>query len=272
MDDMRKSLSKLKKDFKHRVGGKKHALGRAEADTAGEEVSSSASLLRPGPRIAVSGHDGEGARINADVSQVYSRDPSPHPEFVPADEGRLDGPQRKEADVNEKESNQKDLRLDLDVEVVAGSGSSHEAEQASSPPPVAPISPKQEPDSTWMLSPQALCLTIPLDAGTPVICDHPPQEVLPDNSPEPGASVNEKKSGWKSTAFATTKLLLRGVRDSADAFGPLKSVAGGLCFILENCEVWSLPTYVINVLIGTAANEGKRANNRIVGTPGEGAC
>jgi hypothetical protein len=29
------------------------------------------------------------------------------------------------------------------------------------------------------------------------------------------------------------------VRDAADAFGPLKSVAGGLCFILENCEVRS---------------------------------
>ena len=27
------------------------------------------------------------------------------------------------------------------------------------------------------------------------------------------------------------------MRDTADAFGPLKSVAGGLCFILENCEV-----------------------------------
>ena len=32
--------------------------------------------------------------------------------------------------------------------------------------------------------------------------------------------------------------MLRGVRDTADAFGPLKSVAGGLCFILENCEVY----------------------------------
>ena len=53
---------------------------------------------------------------------------------------------------------------------------------------------------------------------------------------ESGSTVN-KKSDWKSTAFATAKLLLRGVRDSADAFGPLKSVVGGLCFILENCEV-----------------------------------
>ena len=27
------------------------------------------------------------------------------------------------------------------------------------------------------------------------------------------------------------------MRDSADAFGPLKSVANGLCFVLENYEV-----------------------------------
>ena len=51
------------------------------------------------------------------------------------------------------------------------------------------------------------------------------------------AAAEEHKSNWKSTASASAKLLLCGVRDSADAFGPLKSVAGGLCFILENCEV-----------------------------------
>ena len=42
---------------------------------------------------------------------------------------------------------------------------------------------------------------------------------------------------WKSTISATAKLLLCTVRDSADAFPPLKSVVGGLCFILENYEV-----------------------------------
>ena len=60
-----------------------------------------------------------------------------------------------------------------------------------------------------------------------------------DKSVGPSAAPNENKSDRKSTASASAKLLLRGVRDSADAFGPLKSVAGGLCFILENCEVWS---------------------------------
>ena len=59
----------------------------------------------------------------------------------------------------------------------------------------------------------------------------------PDENAELSTTANEKKSSWKPTAFATAKLLLLGVRDSADAFGPLKSVAGGLCFILENFEV-----------------------------------
>ena len=56
------------------------------------------------------------------------------------------------------------------------------------------------------------------------------------------AATVEKRPGWKSTASSSAKLVLRGVRDSADAFGPLKSVAGGLCFILENCEVGCLPS------------------------------
>ena len=64
------------------------------------------------------------------------------------------------------------------------------------------------------------------------------QEVIHiDKGVEPGVTAEQKKSGWKSTALATAKLLLRGVGNSADAFPPLKSVAGGLCFILENCEV-----------------------------------
>jgi hypothetical protein len=58
-----------------------------------------------------------------------------------------------------------------------------------------------------------------------------------DKSVGPSAAPDENKSDWKSTASASAKLVLRGVRDSADAFGPLKAVAGGLCFILENCEV-----------------------------------
>ena len=52
-----------------------------------------------------------------------------------------------------------------------------------------------------------------------------------------GAAKKEKRPDWKATASSSARLILCGVRDSADAFGPLKSVAGGLYFILDNCEV-----------------------------------
>ena len=58
-----------------------------------------------------------------------------------------------------------------------------------------------------------------------------------DERVERGAAVDENGSEWKATVSASAKLLLRGVGDSADTFGPLKLVAGGLCFILENYEV-----------------------------------
>jgi len=60
----------------------------------------------------------------------------------------------------------------------------------------------------------------------------------PNNTVQP-STINEAKSNLKSLASSTAKVFLRGVKESADAFPPLKSVAGGLCFILDNCEVWS---------------------------------
>ena len=71
------------------------------------------------------------------------------------------------------------------------------------------------------------------------VLDHVPEDFLPSESTELSTTVNKNKLRWKSTAAATTKMLLRGVMDSADAFGPLKSVAGGLSSILDNVEVWS---------------------------------
>ena len=81
-----------------------------------------------------------------------------------------------------------------------------------------------------------------MKTDTTGVPDHEPKDVPSDEKAEPGTTADKKESNWKPTAASTTKLLLRGVRDSADAFGPLKSVAGGLYFILENCEVWSAST------------------------------
>ena len=71
----------------------------------------------------------------------------------------------------------------------------------------------------------------------------------------------EKRPDWKSTASSSAKLVLRGVRDSADAFGPLKSIAGGLCFILENYEVWCLPSWAIGKTDVSAENKGKQTGD-----------
>ena len=83
--------------------------------------------------------------------------------------------------------------------------------------------------------------------GIPTVPDRVPA-TLHGESGEPSDAAGETKSNWGSTASATAKLLLRGVRESADAFGPLKSVAGGLCFIVENFEVWSPPACTVRRL------------------------
>ena len=64
-----------------------------------------------------------------------------------------------------------------------------------------------------------------------------PAQVDPSPNKSEPSTGDKNKSNWRSTASAAAGVFLRGVRDSADTFGPLKSVAGGLCFILENCEV-----------------------------------
>jgi len=52
-------------------------------------------------------------------------------------------------------------------------------------------------------------------------------------------SLQSDNSDLKSTTSSAAKLFLRTVKEASDAFPPLKSVAGGLCAILDNCEVQS---------------------------------
>ena len=92
-----------------------------------------------------------------------------------------------------------------------------------------------------------------------------------DESVGTGAAEEESESDWTTTASASAKLLLRGVSSSSDAFGPLKSVAGGLCFILENCEVRLHPSTLFATLIGPAAYKSEQGSDRIVGTESQDA-
>ena len=269
MGDIRKSFSNLKKDLKYRLSlGKNGVPGGAGTNAADERGSSPASLLRTDSRVSASSHNEERSRISTDISQARSRDPSP----MPTDKGRRDDPQKKEADVDERQGGQRRSRPGPDAEVTTLSGPSLAGKRARFPLPIPSVPHKQEADGRWTPSPQPLCLITPLHNADASAVPDRIRKGLPDENAQPNAAASVKKSSRESTASAAAKFLLRGVRDSVDAFGPLKSVAGGLCSILENCEVWaSLHVHRQNSH-RFPANEGERANNRIIGTPDEGAC
>ena len=96
------------------------------------------------------------------------------------------------------------------------------------------------------------------DTGNPAV---------PDPIPV-GAAASKDKSEWKNTASSAAKLFLRTVERTSDAFPPLKSVAGGLCAILDSCEVRSAFVRLICDAYGFLANECQQTNDRITGIPG----
>ena len=225
----------MKKDLKHRLKGKKREPDRTEASVAEERVDPSDSLSRPESRFAASGHDGEDGGTSTDARQLCSRAQSPQPEPAPA--GGSDDGERREEEIGGKEVSQRRLSLDPNAKFVVDSGPSQEVDQVHPSPPTPSIPPTGGPDSTQTSTVPDRSSDI---AATSAVLDRVPKD-HPNESAEPDTAVDKKKSNWKSTMSTTAKLLLQGVRDSADAFGPLKSVAGGLCFILENCEVCPSP-------------------------------
>ena len=116
---------------------------------------------------------------------------------------------------------------------------------------------------------QSLLLTVSSgDAGDSPILYHVKQYPNADErGPDVDESIYESISSWESTASATTKSFLDTVKESSDAFGPLKSLAGGLCFILENCEVQSPPPSNPTTLTIVLGDRSKQASHRVAGAP-----
>ena len=133
-------FSKLKKDHKHRLRGKKHKPDRTGANAPAESVDSSGPFLRPEPRVvAGGGHDREQSGNSTVGQQVCSKDRSPQSELMPAGGGDDDG----------REVSRRYSHPDPDVGVAVGSGPSQvEVEQVHPAPPVPSIPPSGEPDST----------------------------------------------------------------------------------------------------------------------------
>jgi len=75
------------------------------------------------------------------------------------------------------------------------------------------------------------------NVDTSALPDHVSEVVHPRETLEQSAAADEEESNCKPTVSATAELLC-GVRDSPGTFGPLKSIARSLCFILNNCKVW----------------------------------
>ena len=175
-------------------------------------ASSTSSLPQSVPHVGVGGgNDREGCKTDVEGREVSQKNLRPDVEIA-----IHNGTSRKGSDVDGKKT---DRSVDPPYPSPSLSSTSHGG----------------EPEGTWRGLIQLLPLIVsPDNADNSAIPDH--RETLGSDQNEP-ETTGEKESRWKSTAPAAAKLLLRGVRDSADAFGPLKSVAGFLCYILENCEV-----------------------------------
>ena len=88
------------------------------------------------------------------------------------------------------------------------------------------------------------------------------------DSTSPGA-IDKKKPNLKSLASSTAKQVLRGIKESADAFPPLKSVAGFLCFVLDNYEVQCGPHITKSSgLTLVPEHHSIPPNDRVLGTSG----
>jgi len=83
-----------------------------------------------------------------------------------------------------------------------------------------------------------LSLIGPLDNSDDSAIPDQVQDALGSGKSELNTMDGNRPKQWKSTASATAKMFLRGIKESADAFPPLKSVVGGLYYIVDNFEVW----------------------------------
>lgn len=83
-----------------------------------------------------------------------------------------------------------------------------------------------------------------------------------------GASTSGDNSGpsLTSTAYSATKVVIDVVKESSDAFPPLKSAASFLSAALKHYDVWSASLVPSVILMITPANGGQSANDRIINT------
>ena len=232
---LQKPFSRLKEKVKHRLGGGRPEPETGGMDTGGEGVGGMGSVPQPSPHlIAQDGHDHPQSGGEADVGGglVGSADPLPSddPGFVPVSKIGRDG-EGSEATIEGREVGGGNLHLRLGVGPSQG-GNNTDEERVHQVNP----SPSESNESTttyWSL-PSSDNIDI---SAVP----DPVQQALGVSEGESGPA-DADKLGWRSTASAMAKSFFRMVKESQNAYPPLKSIAECLYIVLNNCEVWS-PTY-----------------------------
>ena len=100
-------------------------------------------------------------------------------------------------------------------------------------------------DSTQTISSRVIRLNIPPHNTDNIVSD-PTQSVTGGDERLKfrdrigrGVATNENtsKSNWKSTSYASAKMVVDVVKESSDVFPPLKSAVGGLAAVLKHYDV-----------------------------------
>ena len=237
---IRDRVSRLKEKLDLRSKGKRRKPDGAGSGTDGEGAGPAGSLPRPITDVVAGGHDGGGDGSNADEHQVHSRDQPSRPDMPVSALNEQGG----RADVDGEEVGLRHLCLGSGVAVAVGSGPGQEwngadgekVEQVYSPMSVSSIPRDGGYEGMWTRSIRLLFLIIPSGgAGTYTVPDHAPGLEVLHTSNDANPSAAPDKDSPNSVSAAAR--ILCGVRDSPNTFGPLRSIARALCFILESCDV-----------------------------------
>jgi len=214
----RNSFSKVREKVKRELSKIGDKLGREGPDVGDKEFDRSALSLQSGPvSIVVEGEARE------EDSKTGGEDNSVPRSVV-----------ERGHDLGETSQGNPHPLPHVEVESVSGQEG---GDRANSPradvgnrTPIPFISSQDgESEGMWATPFQRLPLTDDIYVGN-----------LPAPGHGPGDFATPKdESNRESTAISAAKLFLRTVERASDAFPPLKSIAGGLCAILDSCEVWS---------------------------------
>jgi len=256
----RQSFSRFRKKAKDKLSNFKDSTKGRGTSVGDEGLGHSGLSLQSEPAIVVEGELGEDAGVGAGSEGSRPGDSLP----VSLSMAELEREPRGSDDYTaQHEHGQKGLHPQAHEQ--AGRRSSQERGDVdgkrvdrADPPrsesdierrtPTPSILQDGEPESMW---------TAPFQP--PPLTDDADNSAIP-GSVRVGAVTSKDRSDWKRTTSSAAKLFLRTVKEVSDAFPPLKSVAGGLCAILDNCEVRS--TFVCLIRDAYSSHSKQWSTNR----------